>query len=130
MSAPADVLRAALRRDLTGAMRAREAGTVAALRAAIAAIDNAEAVAAPEESAPAASAHVAGARSGAGSAEAERRRLDGSEVAAILREQVADYGREADRYDALGQAAAARRLRDQSRVLARYLPPAGAEPTG
>ena len=33
-----------------------------------------------------------------------------------------EYGREADRYQALDQPGAARRLRDQARLLAGYLP--------
>ena len=41
--------------------------------------------------------------------------------AAIMGEQIAGYEREASGYDALGQADAARRLRNQARVLAAYL---------
>jgi len=41
----AQALRAALRQDLTAALRARDAEALAALRTAVAAIDNAEAVA-------------------------------------------------------------------------------------
>lgn len=43
-------LRDALRRDLASAMKAREPDAVSALRTVIAAIDNAEAVPAPDES--------------------------------------------------------------------------------
>jgi len=126
MNAPAgdaEALRAVLRRDLTAALRARQPDTVAALRSAIAAIDNAQAVAAPAGPAPATSAHIAGAREGAGSAEVPRRRLSGAEARAILGDQVAEYDREADRYRALGQPEAGQRLADQARLLAAYLPP-------
>ena len=117
----AAVLRAALRQGLTTAMKARDSDARSALRTAIAAIDNAEAVAAPSTEAPVTSAHVAGTRSGAGSTEAARKQLGGNEVRDILRGQVAEHASEADRYDALGQADAAERLRRQARTLEAYL---------
>ena len=114
-------LRAALRRDLSAAIKSRDADAVAALRTAIAAIDNAQAVAAPEAAPPATSAHIAGARAGLGAAEAARRPLTADELEAILRAQLAEYTREADGYAAHGQEAAARRLRNQASLLSRYL---------
>jgi hypothetical protein len=122
----AEELRAALRRDLTAALKARQPGAVAALRVAIAAIDNAQAVAAPGGGPAAASSHIAGARSGAGSAEAPRRPLSRDELHAILRGQIDELTREADRYDTLGRAGQAGRLRDQAGLLAAYLPPPSA----
>lgn len=68
-------LRDALRRDLTRAMKAREPDAVSALRTAIAAIDNAEAVPAPDDSPATTSGHIAGARAGIDAAEAARRNL-------------------------------------------------------
>ncbi len=117
----AEMLRAALRRDLTAAMKARDPDAVAVLRTAIAAIDNAEAVAAPGTAPAATSVHVAGARAGLGAAEVPRRQLAGDELRAILRDQLAEYTREADRYAAHGQHAAAERLRNQASLLAGYL---------
>ena len=118
----AQAFRAALRRGLTAALKARDADALAALRTAIAAIDNAEAVPAPAANVPpATSAHIAGASSGLGSAEAARQKLSASELRDILRDQVAEQTREADRYDALGQPDAAQRLRRQARTLAAYL---------
>ena len=114
-------LRDALRRDLVGAMKARQPDAVAALRTAIAAIDNAEAVPAPETSPATTSSHFAGARSGVGAAEAARLDLSDTQQRSILRDQITGYTTEADRYEALGQPAAARRLRDQARLLAAYL---------
>jgi hypothetical protein len=102
-------------------MKARDSDAVAALRTAIAAMDNAEAVAAPDTSPPAASAHIAGARGGAGSTEAARRQLDASRLRAILHDQITEHAREADRYDVLGQADTAQRLRRRARLLAGYL---------
>jgi uncharacterized protein YqeY len=117
----AEALRATLRRDLTAAMKARDSDAVAALRTAIAAIDNAEAVAAPQAAPAAASAHFAGARAGLGAAEAPRRQLAGDELQAILRDQIAEYAREAGRYAGHGQDAAAERLRNQASLLSAYL---------
>ena len=116
---PADsgeALRAALRRGLTAALKKRDPDALAALRTAMAAIDNAEAV-----PAPAASAHIAGAPGGIGSSEAARRQLSASELRAILRGQIDEHSREAERYEALGHADAAERLRRQASTLATYL---------
>jgi hypothetical protein len=121
-AAGAQALRAALRAGLITALKARDADALAALRTAIAAIDNAQAVPAPGTKPSATSAHVAGARSGPGSTEAARQQLSLSELRQILLGQIADHTREADRYDALGQADAAERLRRQARTLAAYLP--------
>jgi len=123
----AQALRAALRHGLITALKARDTDAVAALRTTIAAIDNAQAVPAsaptptPTPTPTVASAHVAGARSGAGSTEAARRQLGRSELRDILRGQVTEHAREADRYDALGQSEAAARLRRRARALAAYL---------
>jgi hypothetical protein len=114
-------LRAAMRHDLVSAMKARQPDAVAALRAAIAAIDNAEAVPAPEAGRVTTSSHIAGARAGLGAAEAARRDLSDSEQRAILRDQITGYTTEADRYEALGQPAAAARLRTQARLLSGYV---------
>ena len=114
-------LRAAMRRDLVSAMKARQPDAVAALRAAIAAIDNAEAVPAPEARQAATSSHIAGARAGLGAAEAARRDLSNSDQRAILRDKITGYTAEADRYEALGQSDAAARLRTQARLLSAYL---------
>jgi hypothetical protein len=117
----AEALRATLRRDLTAAMKARDSDQVAALRTAIAAIDNAEAAAAPQAAPAATSAHFAGAHAGLGAAEAARRQLTGDELRVILQGQLAEYTTEADRYAAHGQDAAAQRLRNQASLLSRYV---------
>ena len=119
-------LRDILRRGLTRAMKAREPDAVSALRTAIAAIDNAEAVPAPDESPATTSGHIASAHAGIGATEAARRNLSPSEQQAILRDQVSAYNAEADRYAALGQQDAAARLRAQAGLLSAYLH----EPTG
>ena len=122
MTDDAQALRDALRLGLTAAMKARDRDALAALRTAIAAIDNAEAFPAPDAALPTTSAHIAGARSGLGSAEAARRELSASELRDILRGQVSEHISEADRYDTLGQPESAERLRRQAHALTAYLP--------
>ncbi|MEU8790872.1 hypothetical protein [Streptomyces sp. NPDC048643] len=117
----AQALRSLLRADLVAAMKARRTEAVTALRTAIAVIDNAEAVEAPAQAAHAVSEHVAGARTGVGSTEAERRVLSVDDVRALLRAQVDDRIGEADRYDTYGQRDAALRLRREADVLGQYL---------
>jgi uncharacterized protein len=117
----AQALRAALRHGLTTALKARDTDALAALRTTVAAIDNAEAVPALGTSPSATSVHIAGSRSGPGSTEAARQQLSASELRDILRGQITELAREADRYDALGQADAAERLRRQARTLTAYL---------
>ncbi|CAA0136511.1 Uncharacterised protein [Mycolicibacterium vanbaalenii] len=103
----ADTVRAALRAQLTAAMKARDRDEIAALRSAISVIDNAESV------------DPAGARTGA--TEVERRRLSAADVSALLHNQVRDYLAEAGSYEALGRAAAAAPLRRQAEVIRRHL---------
>ena len=119
----AQALRAALRHGLVTALKARDTDALAALRTTIAAIDNAEAVPVPvpDTSRPATGVHIAGSRSGPGSTEAARRQLSASELRDILAGQITEHTREADRYDALGRADAAERLRRQARTLTAYL---------
>jgi uncharacterized protein len=69
------------------------------------------------------SAHIAGARTGVGAAEAARRPLSADEARAIVRELMSEQTREADRYDEHGQPDAARRLRNQAHLLATYVTP-------
>ena len=119
----AHTLRAALRQGLTAALKARDTEALAALRTAIAAIDNAEAVPAADMQAPLTSADIAGASSGVGSTEAIRQSLSVGQLRDIVSEQIAECAREADRYDALGQPDAAHRLRHRARILAAHLAP-------
>jgi uncharacterized protein len=116
-------LRSALRRDLTAALKARQAETVSALRTALAALENAEAVEVQDQdNASSASAHFAGARSGPGSAEVPRRQLDPEDLRSLLEAVISDFEREARRYHSLGQAEVARRLEGRAAVLSAYVP--------
>jgi uncharacterized protein len=119
----AQALRAALRDGLTTALKARDAEALSALRTAIAGIDNAEAVATTDAQRPVTNADIAGASSGVGSTEAVRQSLSAGQLCDIVREQITEYAREADRYDALGRPDAARRLRRRARILAAYVAP-------
>ena len=71
--APDQALPAALRDGLTRSLKARDAEARSALRTAIAAIENAEAIATTDTRRPVTSADIAGASSGVGSTEAWRR---------------------------------------------------------
>jgi uncharacterized protein YqeY len=122
MSTDSDRLRAALRGDLVTAMKARDTDAVAALRTAIAAIDNAEAVDRPDGASATTSEHFAGAHVGVGSTEVARRDLTLDDVQAIVSEQMAERLIEADRYGQLGRREAAARLRREATALAKYMP--------
>lgn len=105
------VLRADLRARLTRARLDRDRTGAAALRSAIAALENAEAVP-PEQGTAASSEHVAGAVAGLGAAEAARRVLDDAEERAIVERERAELLEAASTYDAAGDpdtAAATRR---------------------
>jgi uncharacterized protein YqeY len=115
-------MRTTLRRDLTAALKARDRVAVAALRSAIAALENAEAV--PTDQATdttAGNEHVAGAPVGLGVTEADRQDLTESDVRAILAAEVRDRTTAADEYDGLGRPDQAARLRAEAEVLSRYL---------
>ncbi|MFP5023313.1 GatB/YqeY domain-containing protein [Pseudonocardia phyllosphaerae] len=107
-----------MRADLTTALKARDRVTAAALRSALAAFDNASAV----EAAPAAGSgeHVAGAATGVGAAEAERRSLSRDDLDAVLDEEIRERSAAAEVYAQAGRAADAERLRAEAAVLARY----------
>lgn len=110
-----------MRRDLTAAMKARQPDAVAALRTALAALDNAEAV--PVEHLPEIDGDgpVAGARTGVGSTEMPRRELSLADVRAILRAQIAERMTAVAEYRGLGRVDEAGKLQREAAVLERYL---------
>lgn len=116
-------LRSALRADLLTAMKARRSEVVSALRTALAAVDNAEAVAVPNAPMESASEHVAGAGIGVGSTETERRTLSIDEVRSLLRVQVQERVTEAELYDSYGRSEAAERLRREADAMRKYTDP-------
>lgn len=101
-------------------MRARDAVAVSALRSAIAALDNAEAVsvgAVPTTG----SEHVAGTAVGLGAAEVPRRELTEGETTAVLEREIADRVAAAEQAEQHGATDHAARLRAEAAVLKRYV---------
>ena len=115
---PGGGVQARLQRALAEALRARDTIAVSALRSALGAIGNAEAVE-PGAAAPTGSGspHVAGAVAGLGAAEAPRRRLSAAEVEQIIRAEAGERERAARDYERAGHADRAGRLRREARLL-------------
>jgi uncharacterized protein YqeY len=115
---PGTDAQARLRLALAEALRARDMVAVSALRSALGAIGNAEAVE-PGATMPAGpgSPHVAGAVAGPGSAEAERRRLSAAEIEQIVRGEAGEREGAARDYERAGHADRAGRLRREAQVL-------------
>jgi len=114
-------LYARLREALSPALKARDRVAVAALRSALAAVDNAQAVDAPP--APRSGGVVAGAVTGLGAGEAPRRELSEGEIVAIVRAEVDDRREAAADYERAGKTDAAGRLTAEADVLAALLAP-------
>jgi len=107
-----------LRLALTGALRARDAIAVSALRSALSAIGNAEAVdPGPAPAAGAGSPYIAGAAAGLGATEARRRSLSPAEAEQIIRAEAGERQRAAREYELAGHADQAGRLRREAQVL-------------
>lgn len=133
--AAAEGIRGRLQGVLRAALRERDKAAAAALRSALAAIGNAEAVEAAEAAeAPAAgraaaegagggaraasgSEHIAGAVAGLGAAEAARRELSEAELARIVSAEIAERVAAADGYEHAGHPDRAARLRREADVL-------------
>jgi uncharacterized protein len=102
---------------LRQALRDRDPTATAAIRSALAAIDNAEAVADPMPVTTASSPYIAGAAPGAGAAEVARREPSGADAIAIVRAEIAQRIEAADRYGEAGRADRAARLRGEADAL-------------
>ncbi|HLR28927.1 MAG TPA: hypothetical protein VK086_09560 [Ruania sp.] len=127
-------MREVLRAELKSAMRARDRVAVAALRSAIATIDNAEAVPAetplPEANVAAsedAQQHVAGAVVGVGNSEVTRRELGEARMRELVSADITEREEHADDYDRLGRADSAEQLRAEAAVLRGVLDGAGGQ---
>jgi hypothetical protein len=107
-------LRERLRRHLRDALRARDAVAAGALRSAIAAIDNAEAV--PDGPGGWVSTNPMGA-TGLGATEVVRRELSTEEIRRIVLAEAADRHAAAAQYERLGQIDAAARMRSSADLL-------------
>jgi uncharacterized protein YqeY len=119
-------VRAQLSRALRTAMHSRDQAAVAALRSALAAIANAEAVDAGSRPAPVTgSEHFAGAAAGLGAAEVARKELTEAAVREIVRAEIADRETAAGQYRRGGHAERADRLAAEIRALEAALAAAG-----
>lgn len=118
----AGTVRDRLRAALPEAMKARDSVAVAALRSALGAIDNAEAVDAAQAPQPGAGhSRLAGTVSGLRAAEVKRRSLSAAEMDEVVRAEVADRHAAARDYERAGQRAHAERLRGEAAVLSSCL---------
>ena len=117
MSAP--TLRDRLQAGLMAAMKRKDTIGTRAIRSALAAIGNAEAV---EATTPAVSgdAHIAGSARGLGAGDAPRRELTEFD---LLTAEISDRRQHAGEYEGLGQTDAAARLRAEAAVLESYCTP-------
>ena len=110
-----------LRGALTEALRSRDSIAASALRSALSAIANAEAVPSANTSRGVGSEHVAGAVAGLGAAEAARRGLTEHDVAAIVAAEISDRRSAAGDYERLGRSDQSARLRREADILAELL---------
>jgi uncharacterized protein len=106
-----------LRVALGQALRRRDSTAVAALRSALSAIGNAEAVTPAPPVAGASSPHLAGARSGLGTGEAPRRRLTAGQVDQVIQAEISERRQAARGYERAGQPGRAQRLRAEADAL-------------
>jgi uncharacterized protein len=116
-----DDLRTPLRRQLSAAVPEHHRPAVSALRSALAALDNAEAVRPGEDFQPEVSQHIAGGVAGVGAAEVERRVLDVESQRALVRAEIESSLTAAMTYQQHGQRTRAAELRMGADVLAAVL---------
>jgi uncharacterized protein YqeY len=103
-------------------MKARDTVSVSALRSALAAIENAEAVdATAHPPGTTESSHFAGSVAGLGHAEVERRGLSEPEVEQIVRTEADERQSAAREVEGAGHHQRAARLRAEAEVLLRYV---------
>lgn len=119
-------IRSRLSAALREAMKARDAVAVSALRSALAAISNAEAVPAGDRARPRPSSpHLAGAVAGLGAAEVPRLGLGEAEISQIILAEVAERLDAADGIERSGLFARAARLGREAEILAAIIQPRG-----
>ena len=122
----ATALVACLRGALTAALGSGDRVAASALRSALAAVGNAEAVdpaasVSPADPAVASSEHFAGAKAGLGAAEAPRKLLTAADITQIVVREIEERQSAAAEYDRLGHRDKAERLRGEADVLAAVL---------
>jgi uncharacterized protein len=114
---PTDSLRDRLRAALPTALKARDRAGLAALRSALAAIDNAEAVGAGPDRGLA----IEESPAGAGATEAERRALTEAQVRSVVLAEVTERRAAAEEYERAGRTDRAELLRAEAAVLEAHL---------
>jgi len=114
----AGTMRDRLQLALQQAMKERDSVAISALRSALAAIANAEAVPATSGEGVGGNEFVAGSAGGLGAAERERRMLTEAESEAIVQREVADRLTAAGEYEQAGHQEPAQRLRQEAAALA------------
>jgi uncharacterized protein len=124
----ASALVARLRAALTAALGSGDRVAVAAVRSALAAVGNAEAVDPDVQGNHAdlgsdPGEHFAGARAGLGAGEVPRKRLTAADVTQIVLAEIDERQSAAAEYDRLGHGGQAERLRREADVLAAVLGP-------
>jgi hypothetical protein len=112
-------LRQRLREALPAAMKSRDRTATATLRATLAAIENAEAVAPPDGARPGLA--IEQVAIGLGTAEVARRVLTDAEVERIVRDELTDRETAAAEYERAGRPDRAAQLRSEAAVLAAHL---------
>ena len=133
----AEHLRERLSRALPVAMKARDRMAVAALRSALAAIANTEAVdpsrasppaarppptdPSPKPAGPGGDPPFAGTVAGVGATDMERRSLTGEQVEEVVRAEIAERETAAAGYEHTGQLEHAERLRGEAKVRMSYI---------
>ncbi len=115
-------LRERLSASLGAAMRGRDDVAVSALRSALAALDNAQAVDAAQPGGPVVATHprLAGTAAGIGAAEVERRSLTENEERGVLQAEIDERLSAAGQFDLGGRPDRAERLRAEAAVLAEH----------
>ena len=121
LAVPSDVMTLSerLQAALPTAIRSRDAAAVAALRSALAAIENAAAVAPGDR--PDGRTEFGLPPVGLGVTEVARRAQDDSEIERIVRAEIADRHSAADEYERLGRTDRADRLRAEAQALVSHL---------
>ena len=109
-----DRLQAALRL----ALKQRDTAAISALRSALAAIGNSEALPIPATQSGGGDQYVAGSIAGLGAAEASRRVLTDVDIADIVTAEISERRAAAARYEQAGHADRADRLRREADALA------------
>lgn len=115
-------MRTSMRADLTAAIKTKDRVASTALRSALAAIDNAEAQPVDHLMDSATdNDYVAGAVSGLGGTEIQRRHLSEEHVRAIVESEIAERSAAAHGYERSGHDDRAEYLRAEATVLGKYL---------